>query len=216
MPSVVKSDGDATRASSRPAVGLASVATALALLLLLSASASSHPDPVIATVAGGGPDRVPALQSSLPSPSSLALDPFGNVYFASAALQRVFKIEPSGRLTLIAGNGLYVSPKFNGDGGPAVLASLCNPSGLWVDAAQNVYIADTCNGRIRRVDASTGIITTVLGGHAPNGEYLDAFIDHPTAVAFDLAGDMFVVDRNYALDKLASWSYIVPIMGTSQ
>ncbi len=72
----------------------------------------------------------------------------------------------SGDIVTIAGNG---TSGFSGDGGPATSASLYGPAGVTVDAAGNIYIADTCNYRIRKVDASTGSITTVAGNGTTSG-----------------------------------------------
>lgn len=108
--------------------------------------------------------RVSAQNSANPpdfsAPTSIARDSVGNLYIASAKGNVVYKLDTRGELAIIAGNG---SAGFSGDGGFATRASLNFPGDLAVDSLGNLYIADTFNNRIRRVDASTGIITTVAG-----------------------------------------------------
>src|SRR5688572_25245461 len=115
---------------------------------------------VISTVAGGGPGNGPALATPLGSPAAIALDAAGNVFIAAQLLNRIIKVDTSGQATTVAGNSAF---GFSGDGGLATAATLASPSGVAVDGAGNVYIADQSNHRIRRVDAATGIITTVAG-----------------------------------------------------
>jgi hypothetical protein len=95
------------------------------------------------------------------TPNSIATDSKGNLYFASGP--NVLKLDTSGVLTVVAGNGTY---GFSGDGGPATRAKLFMPYDVAVDGAGNLYIADLYNQRIRRVDTS-GIISTVAGNGAP-------------------------------------------------
>ena len=85
----------------------------------------------------------------------------------------------TGVITTIAGNGTMVS----GDGGPGTAAELHYPWGLALDAAGDLFFADTWNNRVREINHSTGIITTVVAG-----------LSGPEAVAFDAAGDMFISD----------------------
>ena len=100
-----------------------------------------------------------ARDASLGYIEALAVDAAGNVYAADAASYYVRKITPQGTISIVAGNGTKGA---GGDGGPARKASLDYMGGLAVDAAGNLYIADTYNRRIRKVDAS-GVITTVAG-----------------------------------------------------
>src|ERR1017187_4478868 len=124
----------------------------------------------ITTVAGKGTpgfsgDQGPATGASLAGPSGVAVDSAGVLYIADSGNQRIRRVA-SGTITTVAGNGVA---GFSGDKGPATAASLAGPGaapqGVTVDAAGNLYIADTGNHRVRMV--SGGIITTVAGNGVP-------------------------------------------------
>jgi sugar lactone lactonase YvrE len=107
----------------------------------------------ITTVAGNGiygfsGDGGPATNASLVIPRGVAVDAVGNLYIADYGNSRVRKVSSWGTITTVAGNG---SPGFSGDGGPATSAALGYPRGVAVDAAGNLYIADTDNNRVRKV-----------------------------------------------------------------
>jgi sugar lactone lactonase YvrE len=135
---------------------------------------------IITTVAGngvgagtaGGEDYcgyltvgVKATTTSLCDPQSVAVDSEGNLYIVQG--NRVLKVTAStGILSVFAGTGSY---GYSGDGGPAVNAELDYSGGLAVDNAGNLYIADTDNCAIRKVTASTGIITSLVGTVSPSG-----------------------------------------------
>ncbi len=115
------------------------------------------PSGIITTVAGNGTpgfsgDGGSSTGASLNSPLGVAVDAAGNLYIADGSNNRIRKVSPSGVITTAAGGGSVL-----GDGGPATSASLANPSGVAVDGAGNLYIADTFNLRIRKVSPS-GII----------------------------------------------------------
>jgi len=142
----------------------------LASLLLLSTPASAQlPTPaaralqqdIINTFAGGGPNNIPATSANVPLPWGVATDTSGNFYFSSwSSLDvRVYKVDKSGTLTVLAGNGLQ---GYSGDGGPAAQAELNGPRGVAADSFGNVYIADTGNCIIRKID-TTGTISTFAG-----------------------------------------------------
>ncbi|HEX5431705.1 MAG TPA: IPT/TIG domain-containing protein [Bryobacteraceae bacterium] len=154
---------------------------------------------VIVTVAGNGNpgysgDSGLAKFARLHTPLGIAVDAAGNLYIADSGNQVIRKVDPSGVITTIAGNG---TPGFSGDNGPATQASLNYPSGVAVDAAGNLYIADRNNFRIRMV--SNGIITTIAGSGAPGfggdgGYALNAALKFPSGVAVDAAGNVYVAD----------------------
>jgi sugar lactone lactonase YvrE len=158
---------------------------------------------IITTIAGGGlPNNIPALSANLNFPNSVAVDKSGNVFVVGEA-DVVFKVNAAGVLTVLAGNGL---PGYSGDGGPATSASLMCLGGIAVDGSSNLFISDYCNDRIRRVDAATGIITTVAGSGKVNSIYgqgigdggpaTDAYLNFPMGVAIDASGNLFIVDSS--------------------
>ena len=101
-----------------------------------------------------------------PYPAEVALDTAGNIYFVERGRNRVFRIDAqTSAVSVFAGTG---ERGFKGDGGPARRAELASPSGLAIDAGGNMYIAESVNNRIRRVDSKTGIITTVAGNGLPH------------------------------------------------
>jgi predicted secreted protein len=164
----------------------------------------------ISTYAGtGNPsytgDGGKAVNATLSVPSSVALDGAGNLYIADAGNNVVRKVTPStGFITTVAGTG---AAGYSGDGGAATLAKLNQPLGITVDASGNLYIADTYNQVIRKVDAGTGFITTVAGnGHlsaagdgkgtfsGDGGPATSAGLSLPYAVAFDATANMYIPD----------------------
>ena len=113
------------------------------------------PGGTITTVAGDGTygysgDGGPATSAELAHPYGVAVDGAGNLYIADADNQRIRKVTPGGTITTVAG-GTY---GYSGDGGPATSAELYEPTGVAVDGAGNLYIADSGNQRIRKVDVS--------------------------------------------------------------
>jgi NHL repeat len=130
-------------------------------------------------------------------PRGLAFDAAGNLYIADTGNNRVTQFS-NGVLKTIAGTGGKV-PGFGGDGGPAADALLSSPSAVAVDAAGNVYIADTGNNRIRKV--TNGVITTIAGSGSPGfagdkGPALRAEMNSPQGIAVDSAGDVYISDSN--------------------
>ena len=157
---------------------------------------------VISTVAGDGTfgfggDGGPAVAAQLASPSRVALDGSGNLYIADTNNHRIRKVDAAGVITTVAGDG---TRGYGGDGGPAVAAQLYFPYGVAPDGMGNLYIADTSNHRIRKVDAS-GMITTVagdgtLGFGGDGGPAVAAQLSRPYGVAPDGTGNLYIADRN--------------------
>ncbi len=174
------------------------------LLLLMpffafSASAQSY---TISTFAGGTvpPATAPALSAAFGSPQSIAVDHAGNVYIA--AENCIFKLEPSGDVTRIAGNG---RPGLSGDGGPASQAQLNFPRGLAADSSGNLYIGDPVSGHIR-VISTTGIISTfeVSGGAI-----------YPWALTVDASGNLYVADYvSSSVVRVSPTGNVLTIAGT--
>src|SRR5439155_1149418 len=112
-------------------------------------------DGTITTVAGTGTlgytgDGGPALGAQFHDPNYVALDAQGRIYIGDTANQRVRRIETNGTIVTIAGTG---ASGYSGDGGPATSARLASPYGVSVDAQGRVYIADSANQRVRRIEA---------------------------------------------------------------
>jgi hypothetical protein len=167
----------------------------IALLALILAPLAAQAQN-IATVAGGGPNNLVPLSSSVGTPIGLAQDPTGNVYFADPHSNRIYEISTGGVLTVFAGSG---GPGYMGDTGLATAAELLAPTGVFADSSGNVYIADSGNNVIREVKTGTGIITTIAGtGTAgftgDTGAATSATLNNPTGLYVDSSGDVFIAD----------------------
>jgi sugar lactone lactonase YvrE len=142
-------------------------------------------------------DGIAAESASLGSPQGLAVDSAGNLYIADSENQRVRKVDAqTGMITTVAGNG---SAGYSGDGAPGTSATLNSPTGLAIDRAGNLFVADTRNNRVRKVDAATGIITTIAGNGTEgfagdNGAASAASLNFPLGLAADSAGNLYIAD----------------------
>ena len=156
---------------------------------------------VIATVAGSGTpgfggDGGAAASAQLNLPSGVAVDSTGNLYIADFGNSRVRKVAASGgAISTVAGNG---SAGYSGDGGPAAKAQLNGPQGVAVDAAGNLYIADTGNNLIREVTADGRIASVagngIAGYSGDGGPATSAQVGNPVALAVDAVGNIYIVD----------------------
>jgi uncharacterized protein (TIGR03437 family) len=159
---------------------------------------------VITTVVGNSlsGDNGPASSAQLFSPNGVAWSSAGNLYIVDSGRIRTVS---NGVIATVAGIGTF---GFSGDNGPATSAELDYPGGAAVDAAGNLYIADTGNHRIRKV--SGGVITTVagngtLGFSGDDGPATSAQLDYPGGVAVDSAGDLYIADSyNFRIRKVAN------------
>jgi len=189
------------------------------LALLLSMAANGATQGIINTIAGGGPYNVPATSANVSSVSGVWVDSAGNFYFTSS-LHRVFKVDTSGKLNVVAGLAPG-SVAFSGDGGPASAAMLFSPGGVVADGAGNVYFSDRGNKRVRRVNAATGIITTVAGNGASvfagdGGPATAASLDSPRELALDSAGNLYIADpSNHRIRKVDAVTGIITTVAGS-
>ena len=105
-------------------------------------------------------------------PTAVAVDAAGNLFLSDSNNNRIRRVDAvSNAISTVAGDGI---PGFSGDGGRATQASISAPAGLVIDGAGNIYFADASNSVIRRIDAVSGVITTVAGtggveGYAGDG-----------------------------------------------
>ena len=154
---------------------------------------------IIMTEAGGSGDSAAATAAVLIAPRNVALDSAGNLYIADKFNHRIRKVNLATKvISTVAGTGVG---GFSGDGGPATSAKIYTPFGVALDAAGNLYIADDDNYRIRRVDAATGIITTVAGGGSSGsigdgGLATAASLGETSSVAVDAGGNIYIADSN--------------------
>ena len=167
---------------------------------------------IITTIAGTGVpgfsgDGGPATLAQMSAPNCIAIDASGNLYVASVPNQRVRKIDLSGVITTIAGNG---TAGFSGDGSPATDAMLNAPEAIAIDAAGKIYISEWNNSRIRRVDPATGIINTFAGigtaGYSGDeGLATAAELNQQIGICFDRLDNMYISDwRNSRIRKIAT------------
>jgi sugar lactone lactonase YvrE len=170
---------------------------------------------IVTTVAGNGTagfsgDHGPAIAAEMNGPYGVALDSAGNLYIADSQNCFIRKvIAATGIITTVVGIGNFprimgvpTAPRgYSGDGYAATDAWMNSPQGVAVDHAGNIYVADTGNNVVREVNASTNIITTVVGNHkqgysGDNGPAVSAELYSPISVAADTGGNIFIVDAD--------------------
>jgi trimeric autotransporter adhesin len=163
---------------------------------------------------GYGGDNGSAGTSQLYTPTAVAADAAGNLYIADFNNNRIRKVSTNGTITTVAGNG-YAG--YSGDGGPATSAQLSLPQGVAVDAAGNLYIADTGNNVIRLVN-TTGLISTLAGNglagfSGDGGLAIQAQIGNPSSVSVDALGNVYVSDGSTRIRKIFPNGLIATIAG---
>ncbi|MDK2123351.1 NHL domain-containing protein [Parachitinimonas caeni] len=190
-------------------LGLTALCAAFSLCFPVAANAGG-----LVTIAGNAKiEPAVATDVILRRPTAVATDSKGNLYIADTQRHMIRKIDgATGKSEVIAGTGAL---GFAGDNGPARLARFNSPEGIAVDAAGNVYVSDSLNQRIRRIDAATGIITTIAGTEfadyrGDNGPAKQAGFNYPTGLAFDRTGNLYVADSyNHRVRKIDMKSGIV-------
>ena len=181
----------------------------LGLLIVGNALAQKY---IISTYAGGAPIATPVdgINASLELPLGIAADTSGNVYFTSDHC--VFRLDPKGTLTRVAGNS---RAGYAGDGGLAVSAQLYTPRGIALDSIGNLYIVDSYFERVRKI-STAGIITTVAGGGARDpgdgGLATSGQINFPVDVAADRAGNLYITEPG-RLRKVSTSGIVTTIAG---
>ena len=141
-------------------------------------------------------DGGPAIDAGVNFPQGLATDRIGNLYIADFGNNRIRKVDTSGIIHTIAGNGLAA---YSGDGGPATLASINGPAAIAIDKAGDFYFIDAGNNRIRKIDTA-GVITTIAGTGSTyysgdGGPATDAGIGvMGNGIAVDTAGNVYFID----------------------
>ncbi len=177
---------------------------------------------VITTVAGNGiggysGDGGPATSAELLSPLYVTGDNIGNLYICDRAGNRVRKVNPAGIISTYSGNG---TPGYTGDGGPATGAMLNNPQGIVLDATGNLYIADTGNNVLRKVDTA-GVISTIAGspigtaGYSGDGASATlALLTAPVGISMDPTGNIYFSDGTQRIREINTGGVINTIAGS--
>ena len=176
----------------------------------------------LTTIAGTGVnsstgDGGPATAATIVAGTDVVADAVGNVYISEFLNNHIRRVTPGGTISTFAGTGAF---DFGGDGGPATAAFLKRPADLTVDAAGNVFFADSLNHRIRRI-ATNGIITTVAGNGTPGylgdgGLATAARLMFPFDVAVDGAGNLYIADTgNQVIRKVTIATGIITTIDTS-
>jgi sugar lactone lactonase YvrE len=168
--------------------------------------------PTITTVAGNGTAGTPtgtdgdggqATSANLTQPSAVVKDSAGNLYIADFGNNRVRKVTPAGVVSTVAGNGNVGTPTgTNGDGGSAISAPLNKPVAVALDGSGNLYIADSGNNRIRRVNtlgvistvAGNGNVGTTTGNDGDGAAAISAQLNAPSGVTLDSSGNIYIGD----------------------
>ncbi len=174
---------------------------------------------IISTVVGNGTlgfsgDGAAATSATTHLPTGLAIDSSGNLYIADSLNNRVRKVAGT-TISTIAGSGVF---SYSGDGGPATAAQLNAPEAVAVDAAGNIYIADTANNVVRQI-STKGVISTIAGNGTAGfggdgGAAPSAQLSAPQGVAVDASGNVFVADTANARVRKISGGTITTVAGS--
>ncbi len=172
---------------------------------------------IVTTMAGIG-RAVDGVGSgaSFASPFGVATDAEGNVYVADSWNAKIRKISPSGVVNTLAGAGPSVGPKIDG---PASRATFRQPEGIFVDSFGNVYVADTWDNKIRKISRQ-GVVTTLAGTGEEgdrDGAGNQALFNHPSGIAVDRNGTVYVVDsQNHKIRKISPEGQVSTLAGTGE
>ena len=192
------------------------------LLILSSAFVLNMQSQIITTIAGNGTqgymgDGGLCTAAEFYHPNGVAFDVVGNLYISDRDNNRIRKVNTAGIISTIA--GIAGAGGYSGDGGAATATKLYAPTGVALDAAGNLYIADLYNHRIRKVNTA-GTISTIAGNGAAGfsgdgAQATAAMLNYPAGVAFDAAGNLYIVDQNnYRIRMVNTAGIITTIAGT--
>ena len=157
---------------------------------------------IIITFAGNGEkeragDGGPAKQAGILGARAVCMDSKGNTYICEREGHGVRKVDANGMMSTFAGTG---ERGYEGDGGPAITATWNGPKAIRCDLQDNIIVVDTENHAIRRIDATTGTITTIAGGHqggdGDGGNATEAGLDRPHGCGVDGQGNIYIADSN--------------------
>ncbi len=158
---------------------------------------------IITTFAGTGDksrdgDGSRATEASLMGPRAVCMDGLGNTFVCEREGNGVRKIDPEGILTTVA--GAEAVRGYSGDGGPAMAAAWGAPKAIRCDLQNNIIVVDTENNAVRRIDADTGIVNTIAGGHwgddGDGGPATRAGVARPHGCGLDAAGNLYIADTH--------------------
>jgi sugar lactone lactonase YvrE len=186
-------------------------------VFLIAFLAMAQAQNIINTLAGGGPNNLPALSSSIGAPWAVAQHA-GNTYISDNLSNRIFQVNSQGVLTVLAGN---IVPNYNGDGHSGPVASINSPEGLALDTSGNVYFADTANNAIRVINTQStsisffggqvvvqpGDIQTLVGGGTVYQNLVpanQAGLNQPGGVWLDAAGNIYIADTINAVIEVVN------------
>jgi len=187
-----------------------------------------EPDSTISNIAGTAwpgysGDGEPAILAELNAPSDVLKTPQGEILIADTGNHCIRKIDKNGIIHTIAGIG---NKGYSGDNGPAYEAQLSNPQSIFIDQNNHIYITDTGNHRIRKIDANSGIITTIVGDGfkdengngrftGDNGPATQASLSYPMDICVDSIGTIYIADsKNKCIRKVATSGQITTLPST--
>ncbi len=157
---------------------------------------------VITTFAGNGAkertgDGLPATEASILGARAICMDGAGNTYIAEREGNGIRMVDGDGIMHTLAGTGEF---GYDGDGGPALAATWGAPKAIRCDHAGNLLVVDTENHAIRRIDAGSGLVTTIAGGRrggeGDGGQASLAGLDRPHGLDLDASGNIYIADSN--------------------
>ncbi len=157
---------------------------------------------IISTFAGNGEkarlgDGLPAQEAGILGARAICQDRSGNTYIAEREVNGVRQVDVQGIMSTLAGTG---ERGYSGDGGPALLATWGAPKAIRCDGQDNIIVVDTENHAIRRIDAGSGIVTTIAGGHqggdGDGGDATQAGLDRPHGCEVGQEGNIYIADSN--------------------